>query len=462
MASPSQTGTERSADPRRSSRPRVRSIVPMPAAWPSRCSTARSSNIDGSHEEPGDRRLHLRQGPQVRRARLRPGSAAAIRRSGRDAKARDASSASPGTRRSSSSSERMQRREGRVRRRVDPALLVRRIERPADAGQSRRAAVAAVRHVAARAHGLRGADRRREHGALRQDAVGHLPGLSRGGADHPVGRQPVGVGHSSRAVRPRGAEARREARRRSIRARRRSHASADVHLAVQAGHRRRRRAGHPPLSLRERAAPTRRSSREHTRGADQLRERAEPWTIRARGRQWPASIQPRSSASRELYATSSPALIRCGWGLERNRNGGNAAMAVLALPAVGGKFGVRGGGYSMSNSASWDIDAAVDRAPRAGHARRQHEPSRPRADRVRRSAGQRAVRLQLQSGGDRPGPAARLTRPRARGSLHGRVRAGDDRHGAVRRRRAARDDVPRRATTSRRPTARSTSISAGR
>ena len=36
-------------------------------------------------------------------------------------------------------------------------------------------------------------------------------------------------------------------------------------------------------------------------------------------------------------------------------------MAVLALPAVGGKFGVRGGGYSMSNSASWNIDAAVDR-----------------------------------------------------------------------------------------------------
>ena len=48
--------------------------------------------------------------------------------------------------------------------------------------------------------------------------------------------------------------------------------------------------------------------------------------------------------------------MKCGWGLERNRNGGNAALAVLALPAVGGKFGVRGGGYSMSNSASWGID----------------------------------------------------------------------------------------------------------
>ena len=26
---------------------------------------------------------------------------------------------------------------------------------------------------------------------------------------------------------------------------------------------------------------------------------------------------------------------------------------MLALPAVGGKFGVRGGGYAMSNSAAW-------------------------------------------------------------------------------------------------------------
>ncbi len=38
------------------------------------------------------------------------------------------------------------------------------------------------------------------------------------------------------------------------------------------------------------------------------------------------------------------------WGIERNRNGGHAAMAILALPAVAGKFGVKGGGYSMSTS----------------------------------------------------------------------------------------------------------------
>jgi anaerobic selenocysteine-containing dehydrogenase len=95
--------------------------------------------------------------------------------------------------------------------------------------------------------------------------------------------------------------------------------------------------------------------RDHTKGAARLRERAEPWTIERA-----AALAGIDAAVLErvarLYAERSPALVRCGWGLERNRNGGNAAMAVLSLPAVGGKFGVRGGGYSMSNSASWNID----------------------------------------------------------------------------------------------------------
>ena len=60
-----------------------------------------------------------------------------------------------------------------------------------------------------------------------------------------------------------------------------------------------------------------------------------------------------------LYAASQPAVIRCGWGLERNRNGGSAVAAVLALPAVAGKFGVRGGGYTMSNSGAWRFGDTV-------------------------------------------------------------------------------------------------------
>jgi anaerobic selenocysteine-containing dehydrogenase len=93
----------------------------------------------------------------------------------------------------------------------------------------------------------------------------------------------------------------------------------------------------------------------HTSGADQLRERARPWTFeRAAAVSGVAAERLRELA--ELYARTTPALVKCGWGLERNRNGGSAAAAVLALPAVGGKFGVRGGGYSMSNSATWNIE----------------------------------------------------------------------------------------------------------
>ncbi|HSK08049.1 MAG TPA: molybdopterin-dependent oxidoreductase [Vicinamibacterales bacterium] len=92
----------------------------------------------------------------------------------------------------------------------------------------------------------------------------------------------------------------------------------------------------------------------HARGAAELRERAAEWPFERAASV--AGVQPdllRQFA--DLYASSSPALIRCGWGLERNRNGGSAAAAVLALPAVAGKFGVRGGGFSMSNSGAWGI-----------------------------------------------------------------------------------------------------------
>ena len=92
----------------------------------------------------------------------------------------------------------------------------------------------------------------------------------------------------------------------------------------------------------------------HAEGADRLRERCAEWTLDRAAEV--AGIDPELLENfAEMYADISPAIIRCGWGLERNRNGGNAALAVLALPAVGGKFGVRGGGYSMSNTAAWNL-----------------------------------------------------------------------------------------------------------
>ncbi len=93
---------------------------------------------------------------------------------------------------------------------------------------------------------------------------------------------------------------------------------------------------------------------EHADGVDRLRERAREWTFERAA----AEADVDAGALRrvaEAYADASPALVRCGWGQERNRNGGSATMAILALPAVAGKFSVRGGGYTMSNSASWGI-----------------------------------------------------------------------------------------------------------
>ena len=91
-----------------------------------------------------------------------------------------------------------------------------------------------------------------------------------------------------------------------------------------------------------------------THHADELRQRASEWTFERAAAV--ADVDPDLlERVAELYAETSPAVIRCGWGLERNRNGGNAALAVLALPAVAGKFGVRGGGYSMSSSRAMPL-----------------------------------------------------------------------------------------------------------
>ena len=128
---------------------------------------------------------------------------------------------------------------------------------------------------------------------------------------------------------------------------------ADIHLAVKPGtdvvvalaiHR----------YLFERELADAQFLADHTHGAERLRERAAEWTFDRAAEV--AGVDPELLENvAEMYADISPALLRCGWGLERNRNGGNAALAVLALPAVAGKFGVRGGGYSMSNSGAWNL-----------------------------------------------------------------------------------------------------------
>ena len=131
---------------------------------------------------------------------------------------------------------------------------------------------------------------------------------------------------------------------------------ADLHLAVRPGtdlvvalaiHRVLFEEGHADLPFLA----------EHASGADRLRAAAAEWTIERAARE--AELDPADLRRfADLYVNTSPAVIRCGWGLERNRNGGNAAASILALPAVAGKFGVRGGGFSMSNSLAFGLRAS--------------------------------------------------------------------------------------------------------
>jgi len=90
----------------------------------------------------------------------------------------------------------------------------------------------------------------------------------------------------------------------------------------------------------------------HATGAEELRRRAAPWTFERAAATCQLDVATLERFA-HCYAEGSPAALRCGWGPERNRNGCAAIAAILALPAVAGKFGQRGGGYTMSNGRAF-------------------------------------------------------------------------------------------------------------
>ncbi|HSE92000.1 MAG TPA: molybdopterin-dependent oxidoreductase [Methylomirabilota bacterium] len=81
----------------------------------------------------------------------------------------------------------------------------------------------------------------------------------------------------------------------------------------------------------------------HVHGFDGYMERVRPWPVATAA---PLCGVPEAQIRTlaEWYATLSPAAISVGNGLERNQNGGSGIRAVFALPALAGKWGVRGGG----------------------------------------------------------------------------------------------------------------------
>jgi anaerobic selenocysteine-containing dehydrogenase len=94
----------------------------------------------------------------------------------------------------------------------------------------------------------------------------------------------------------------------------------------------------------------------HADGAERLLEATRPWSLE-RAAATAGVPAADIAALADAYAEADPALVRCGWGVERNRNGEAAVAAILALPALAGKFGKRGGGYALSSSEAYAVDA---------------------------------------------------------------------------------------------------------
>ncbi len=94
-----------------------------------------------------------------------------------------------------------------------------------------------------------------------------------------------------------------------------------------------------------------------TTGLETLLAAADQWSLE---RAATAARVPQADLVKlaDAFATGSPGLIRIGWGTERNKNGGQALAAVMAMPALLGKFGVRGGGYTLSTGNATRLDKA--------------------------------------------------------------------------------------------------------
>ncbi|HYD49974.1 MAG TPA: molybdopterin-dependent oxidoreductase, partial [Terriglobales bacterium] len=75
----------------------------------------------------------------------------------------------------------------------------------------------------------------------------------------------------------------------------------------------------------------------HVRGFDGFAEAAQAWPLERAAEVCDVPAAALAELA-QRYAEATPAVIRCGWGVERNRNGANAVRAILALPAIAGKF----------------------------------------------------------------------------------------------------------------------------
>jgi anaerobic selenocysteine-containing dehydrogenase len=93
----------------------------------------------------------------------------------------------------------------------------------------------------------------------------------------------------------------------------------------------------------------------HTIGFDDLRMRAAKYTPQCVAEITGLPVEDIVRLARE-YATTSPAIIRLNYGVQRSENGGMAVRAIAMLPTIIGAWKKPGGGLTLSTSGAFAIN----------------------------------------------------------------------------------------------------------
>ena len=94
---------------------------------------------------------------------------------------------------------------------------------------------------------------------------------------------------------------------------------------------------------------------EHTTGFEELKQRVAEYTPERVAEITGLGAGEIVRLARE-YATTSPAMIRVNYGVQRSENGGMAVRAIAMLPTITGAWQRQGGGLTLSTSATFKLN----------------------------------------------------------------------------------------------------------
>jgi anaerobic selenocysteine-containing dehydrogenase len=94
---------------------------------------------------------------------------------------------------------------------------------------------------------------------------------------------------------------------------------------------------------------------EHADGLDEFLAAAGEWPIERAATECGLAVADIEQFAK-WFGSIKPSMLRIGWGIERNANGGAGCRAVLALPALVNHFGVLGGGTIGSTGSGSSVD----------------------------------------------------------------------------------------------------------